>query len=132
MADYKVILPYLSDDIHHSTFYPKSHNPMKVLIRHVPIKNTSSQMTTKRPSPDGSITTISMPLFLGTLPRSQKSQVFALTNLRTVIIKVETYKTLTEVFRAFPQVFPKCLRGLQPKRAQFWFQLPASIQPKDT
>jgi len=51
-------------------------------------------MATERTSPDGSVITISRPLFLVTLARCQKSQrIFTLTNLRIIVIRVETYKT---------------------------------------
>jgi len=54
----------------------------------------SRAMTCKRPSPDGSITTIFLPLFPVTLASSQKSQhIFTLSNSHNIVTKVETYKT---------------------------------------
>jgi hypothetical protein len=93
------------------TFYTKSEKPIKAVIRHLPT-NTSSegitlalqelgyevisvkQMTAKRPSPEGGATCISLPLFLVTLARSEKSQdIFKITSLCNIIVKVETYKS---------------------------------------
>jgi hypothetical protein len=59
-------------------------------------------MTTQHPSLDGSITTISLPLFLVILTRSRKSQeIFILTNPRNIVIKVDTYKTQTDLTQCY-------------------------------
>jgi hypothetical protein len=71
MADYKVILSYLSEhNLHYFTFYTQSDKPVKPAIRHLHVNISSQdiipslqmlsydvisikQMTTKRLSPDG-------------------------------------------------------------------------------
>jgi hypothetical protein len=92
------------------TFYTIGDKPVKLVIRHLP-SNTSSeamtmalqklgyevisfkQMTAKRPSPTGD-TLISLPFFLVTLVRNQKSQeIFEITNLCNIIFEVEAYKS---------------------------------------
>jgi hypothetical protein len=47
------------------------------------------QMTVKRPFPAGGDTLVSLPLFLVTLVRNQKShEIFKITNLCSIIVKV--------------------------------------------
>jgi hypothetical protein len=49
-------------------------------------------MTAKRSSPAGDDTLVSLPLFLVTLVRNQKSQeIFKITNLCSIIVKVDAY-----------------------------------------
>jgi hypothetical protein len=112
LADYKAIQTLLSNQgLNYFTFYIKSDKPIKAVVIHLPT-NTSSeditvalqelgyevisvkQMTAKRPSPEGEATCISLPLFLVTLARSEKSQdIFKITSLCNIIVKVETYKS---------------------------------------
>jgi hypothetical protein len=110
MADYSVIKEYLSSqNLNYFTFYPKSLKPIKAVIRHLP-ENTPAEeiyeglveigfdiISVKQMSTDyrshGSAST-SLPLFLITLPRSEKSQdIFKLTSLCYIAIKVELYKS---------------------------------------
>jgi hypothetical protein len=52
------------------------------------------QMTAKCPFLEGGVTCISLPLFLVTLVRSQKSQVILkITNLCNIIVKVDAHKS---------------------------------------
>jgi hypothetical protein len=111
MVDYKATQNLLVQKGLPFTFCTKGNKPVKAVIRHLP-NNTSSeditvalqelgyevisvkQMTAKRPSPEGGVTCISLPLFLGTLARSQKSQdILKLANRCNVIVKVEAYKS---------------------------------------
>jgi hypothetical protein len=85
MADYKTVQNLLSQKgLPFFTFYTRGDKPVKAVIRHLPI-NTSSeditvvlqelgyevisvkQMTAKRPSPEGEVTLVSLPLLLITL-----------------------------------------------------------------
>jgi len=70
------------------------------------------------PTPDSSVTTISLSLFLKTLARSQKSlQFFTLTNLLNVFIKVETYKNQAD--------FTQCYNSQ--RFSHMWFHNSASL-----
>jgi hypothetical protein len=52
------------------------------------------QMTAKHPSPEGAVSLISIPLFLITLGRNQKSlDIFKISNLCNINVKVEAYKS---------------------------------------
>jgi hypothetical protein len=98
-------LPYFSS-------FPKSENPFKAVIRHLPINTPAKDIsdglvdlgfdvisveqmtTTRRPAPDKP-KSINLPLFLITLPRSEKSQeIFRLQSLCHIAIKVEAYRVL--------------------------------------
>jgi hypothetical protein len=62
----------------------------------------SVKQMTRRFSLDGSITTISLPLFLVTLADSQKSQgIFTLTDICNIVMKVETYKAQTGLTQCY-------------------------------
>jgi patatin-like phospholipase/acyl hydrolase len=78
------------NNISYYSFYPKSENPMKAVIRHLPQNTTAEdisdrlvilgfdvnsvkQMTATRRSLSDRSTTINLPLFLITLPRAAKS-----------------------------------------------------------
>jgi hypothetical protein len=109
------------------TFYPKSEKPIKAVIRHLPAITPAEdiaegltdlgfdvvsvkQMSSTRKSP----TPITLPLFLVTLPRTAKSQeMFKLTSLCHISIKVEAYKTtnvLTQCYNCqqFGHVWANC------------------------
>jgi hypothetical protein len=112
MTDYKATQNLLSQkNLPFYTFYTKGDKQVKAVISHLP-SNTSSeditvalqelgyeaisvkQMTAKRPSPAGGDTLVSLPLFLVTLVRKQKSQeIFKITKLCSIIVKVEGYKS---------------------------------------
>jgi hypothetical protein len=52
------------------------------------------QMTAKRPSPEGEVTLVSLPLFFITLVRNQKSlDIFKISSLCHIIVKIEAYKS---------------------------------------
>jgi hypothetical protein len=110
MADFSAIQQYLtSQNLHYFTFFPKSLKPIKAVIRHLPGNTPAAeiyeglvelgfdivsvkQMSTTRRSQD--LTSRNLPLFLITLPRSDKSlKIFKLTSLSYIKIKVETYKS---------------------------------------
>jgi hypothetical protein len=110
MADYSFIKEYLSSQsLNYFTFYLKSLKPIRAVIRHL-LGNTPAediyeelvelgfdiisvkQMSTTRRSQGSS--SIKLPLFLITLPRSDKSQeVYQLTSLCYIAIKGEIYKS---------------------------------------
>jgi hypothetical protein len=110
MADYSAIKEYPSSkNLNYFTFYPKSTKPIKAVIRHLPGNTPAkeiykgivelgfdiisvNQMSTTRRSQGSSST--SLPLFLITLPRSEKSQeIYKLTSLCYIATKVELYKS---------------------------------------
>jgi hypothetical protein len=112
MADYKTIQNPLSQNgLPFFTFYTKGDKPVKAFIRHLPSNNSSDdisvalrelgyevisvkQMTAKRPSPEGEVTHVSLPLFLITLARNQNSlYIFKISSLCNIIVKVESYKS---------------------------------------
>jgi hypothetical protein len=81
-----------SNNLSYYTFYLKSERPIKAVIRHLPMNTPAKeiaeglvdlgfeiisveQMSTTRRSPEGT-TSITLPLFLITLPRIRKSQDF--------------------------------------------------------
>jgi hypothetical protein len=112
MADHKATQNLLSQKgLPFFAFYTEGDKPVKAAIRHLP-SNTSSeditvalqeleyevisvkQMTAKRPTPAGGVSLVSLPLFLITLVRNQKSQeIFKLANLSNIIVRVEVYKS---------------------------------------
>jgi hypothetical protein len=99
ITDFSVIRKFLEqNNLSYFTFFPKSEKPIKAVIRHLPA-NTPAQdisealvdlgfdtisvkhMTSRRSKPEGP-TTRHLPLFLITLPRTEKSkEVFKLTTL---------------------------------------------------
>jgi hypothetical protein len=109
-ATNKDIADFQDNNLAYFTFYPKSQKPMKAVTRHLPL-NTSAedisdglvsldfdvisvkQMTATCRSPSEGSTTIHLPLFLITLPRTAKSQeIFRLPRLCHIAIRVEAYK----------------------------------------
>jgi hypothetical protein len=90
MADYSAIREYFdSKNLNYFTFYPKSHKPVKAVIRHLPIDTpdedisnglqdlgysvlSMKQMTASQPSPEGDNYTFNLPLFLVTLAKDSK------------------------------------------------------------
>jgi hypothetical protein len=104
-ADFSAIQHYLtSQNLHYFTFFPKSLKPIKAVIRHLPGNTPAEeiyeglvelgfdvvsvkQMSTARRSQD--LTSRNLPLFLITLPRSEKSLgILKLTSLYYIKIKV--------------------------------------------
>jgi hypothetical protein len=100
MVDFSAVKKYLeNNNLSYFSFYPKSENPIKAVIRHLP-KDTPAedisvdlvslgfdvisvkQMTATRRTPPEGTSTVNLPLFLITLPRTTRSQeFFQLTNL---------------------------------------------------
>jgi hypothetical protein len=85
----------------------ETQRPIKAVVRHLAGRTSSEdisvvlqeldydiiivkQMTAKRPTPEGGVTHVSLPLLLVTLLRNAKGQeIFKLTSLCIVIIKIE-------------------------------------------
>jgi len=131
MADYSAIRQYLeAKHLSYYTFFPKSEKPIKAVIRHLlhdtPAEDISNslndlgfdvinvkQMTSKKPGPQGR-TEVNLPLFLVTLPRTEKSQqIFKLNKICNIIIKVEAYRAqsgLTQCYNCqqFGHVWANC------------------------
>jgi hypothetical protein len=110
MADFSAVKAYFtSENLSFYTFFPKSQ-PVKAVIRHLPsvtpaedisealtelgydvvsVKQMSSSRRTKE---EGSQPKI-LPLFLITLPMTEKSlEIFKLTGLCHIAVKVEAYR----------------------------------------
>jgi hypothetical protein len=115
LADYHAIKKHLQEKrIPYYTFHPKSVKPIKAIIRHLPGNNPEEdiakelqaigftvisvrQLASKRPQ-----TPINLPLFLVTLPKSDKSQeIFQLASLNHVIIKVEAHRAQTGLMQCY-------------------------------
>jgi hypothetical protein len=131
LADYSAIRQYLeAKHLSYYTFFPKSEKPIKAVIRHLlhdtPAEDISNslndlgfdvinvkQMTSKKPGPQGR-TEVNLPLFLVTLPRTEKSQqIFKLNKICNIIIKVEAYRAqsgLTQCYNCqqFGHVWANC------------------------
>jgi hypothetical protein len=132
MADFSAIKIYLEKNkLSYFSFFPKSEKPIKAVIRHLPINTPAEdisdglvslgfdvisvkQMTTTRRTPSEGSPTTNLPLFLITLPKTPKSQeLFQLTNLCHIAIRVEAYKTqngLTQCYNCqqFGHVWANC------------------------
>jgi hypothetical protein len=131
MVDYQAVKAHFSENsLAYFTFFPKSEKPVKAMLRHLPSNTPAKdisdglvdlgfdvvsvkQMSSARQSPDDS-NPITLPLFLVTLPRTQKSQeIFRLSSLCHICIKVEAYKSksfLTQCFNCqkFGHVWANC------------------------
>jgi hypothetical protein len=60
------------------------------------------QMTVKCPSPEGEVTLISLPLYLITLVRNQKSlDIFKISRFCNIIVKVEAYKSKSSLGKCY-------------------------------
>jgi hypothetical protein len=132
MADFSAIKAYLEkNNLSYYTFFPKSEKPIKPVTHHLhqntPAEDISDglvslgfdvisvkQMTTTRRSHTEGASTSNIPLFLITLPRTSKSQdIFRLTGLCHIAIKVEEYKAqsgLTQCYNCqqFGHVWANC------------------------
>jgi len=108
MADYLAIKRYLEQKIPFYTFHPKSVKPIKAVIRHLPGSIPAEDIAKELQALGFSIISVrqmtskrlqappNLPLFLVTLPRSDKSQeIFQLASLCHVIVKVEAYRAQT-------------------------------------
>jgi hypothetical protein len=120
MADYSAIHSYLeTHKLPYFTFFPKSQKPIKAVICHLPhntpaedisdglvnlgfdIISVKQMTTTHRSSTDGQ-TSINLPLYLITLPRTLKSQdIFQIRSLWHIAIKVEAYKAQTSLTQCY-------------------------------
>jgi hypothetical protein len=111
MADFSAFKSYLEKiTLPILLFTPKSLKPIKAVILRLPLNTPAEdisdglvsldldvisvkQMTATRQSPPEGTTTINIPLFLLTLPRTAKSQeIFRLPSLCHISIRVEHYK----------------------------------------
>jgi hypothetical protein len=111
MADFSAIQKHLdNNNLSYFTFFPKSEKPIKAVVRHLP-SNTPAQdicdglvdlrfdiisikqmSASRRSTSEGSVPQ-NLPLFLITLPRTEKSQeIFRLTALCHTAIRVEAYR----------------------------------------
>jgi hypothetical protein len=132
MADFQSIKsPFDTNNLSYYTFYRKSENPMKAVIRHLPHNATAEdisdglvsfgfdvisvkQMTATRASPPEGSKTINLPLFLITLLRTAKSQeIFRLPSLCHIAIRVEAYRAQNGLRQChncqqFSHVWTKC------------------------
>jgi len=120
MTDYKVLLSYLSEHTLStslfstlsliSLFINASSQDITPALQELGHVITAKQMTIRLPSPCASVTTVSLLLFLVTLTRCWKShQIFTHTDLHSVVMKNETYKTqadLTKVQTVRPHLGP--------------------------
>jgi hypothetical protein len=112
MADFSAIISHFeSNNPRYLTFYPKSQKPIKAVVQHLPVSTPADglvnldfdvisvkQMSTTRRPPAEGTTTINILLFLIALPRTQKSnEIFKLTSLCLIAIRVEAYKAQTGV-----------------------------------
>jgi hypothetical protein len=110
IADYFAIKHHFGNkQLNYFTFHPKCGKPIKAVICHlpsdIPAEDISQeltalgynvisvrQMTVSRSLPQGGSQAVNISLFLINLKRNQKSQeIFKLTNLSHIIIKVEAY-----------------------------------------
>jgi hypothetical protein len=127
MADCTAIMRYLENgNLPYFIYRPKSLRPVKVVIRHLsgdtPAKDISSELVPLSFSVisvcqlQGGNQLVNFYLLLVTLARNEKSpEIFKLTNLSHVIIKVETYRAqagLTQCYnwQTFRDVWANCRR----------------------
>jgi hypothetical protein len=132
MADFSAIKSHFdTQNLQYFTFYLKFQKPIKAVIRHLPSNTPAEdisdglvdlgydiisvkQMSTTRQSSTEGPSSINLPLFLFTLPRSTKSQeIFKLTGLCHISIKAEAYKAqnnLTQCYNCqkFGHVWANC------------------------
>jgi hypothetical protein len=127
IADFSVIRSFLeTHKLPYFTFFPKSQKPIKAVIRHLPHDTPAEyisdglvnlgfdvisvkQMTTTRRSATEGLTTVNLPLFLITLPRTPKSQdIFQIRSLCHIAIRVEAYKAQTGLTQLqLPEIRPR-------------------------
>jgi hypothetical protein len=120
MADFSAIKTYLEKSkLSYFTFPPESEKPIKAVIRHLP-QNTPAddisdgqvslgfdvisvkQMKATRQTPPEGTSTVNLPFFLITLPRTAKSQeLFRLPNLCHIAIRVEAYKAQNGLMQCY-------------------------------
>jgi hypothetical protein len=110
MSDFSAIRKHLDNNNLSYFTFPKTEKPIKAVIRHLP-SNTPAQdisdglvdlgfdiisvkqMSTNRRSPSEGALRKNLPLFLITIPRTEKSQeIFRLTALCHIAIRVEAYR----------------------------------------
>jgi hypothetical protein len=111
MAEFSAIRKHLeNNNLSYFTFFPKSEKPIKAVVRHLPSDTPAQDITdglvdlgfdiisvrqmsaSRRSTSEGSVPQ-NLPLFLITLPRTEKSQeIFRLTALCHIAIRVEAYR----------------------------------------
>jgi hypothetical protein len=120
MADFSAIRSlFESNNLHYFTFCHKSQKPIKAVIWQLPVSSPAEdisdglvnlvfdvisvkQMSATRLSPAEGASTVNIPLFLITLPRTSKShEIFKLTSLRNIGIRVEAYKAQTGLTQCY-------------------------------
>jgi hypothetical protein len=107
---------FLSKKLSFYTFFPKFQKPIKAVIRHLPPNTPAEEIyealvelgfdmysvTTTRRSPSQDSEHSNLPLYLITLPRSEKSQdIFKLTGLCHISIKVEAYRNQNGLMQCY-------------------------------
>jgi hypothetical protein len=144
MSDFSAITSsFLSKHLSYYIFFPKSQKPIKAVIRHLSSNTPAEriyealvevgfdaigvkQMTTSRRPPSEDPAKGNLPLFLITLPRTEKSQeIFKLTGLCHISIKVDEYKnnnSLTQCFNCqkFGHVRANCSQPPPPRLYVVW------------
>jgi hypothetical protein len=131
MADYVAIKRHFDhNQLSYFTFHPKCEKPIKAIIRHLPSDTPAEdisqeltalgfsvisvrQMTVSRSQPQGGTRFVNIALFLITLTRNQKLQeIFKLTSLSSIMIKVEAYRarslTQCHTCQQFGHVWANC------------------------
>jgi hypothetical protein len=116
MADFAKIRKYLeNNNLSYFTLLPKSEKPSKAVIRHLPSNTPAQDVSdgltdlgfdiisvkqmsgTRRSTSEGSVPR-NLPLFLITLPRTEKSkEIFHLKALCYIVIRVEAYRAQSDL-----------------------------------
>jgi hypothetical protein len=155
MADYSAIKSFfLQNNLKFYTIFPKSLKPIKAVIRHLPTNTPAGeiyealvdlgfdvasvrQMTTSRRPPSEDPGKSNLPLFLITLPRTEKSQgIFKLTGLCHISMKVEAYRNqdgLTQCYNCqqFGHVWANCNQPPPPLHVVWWRPTAQRLPGKD-
>jgi hypothetical protein len=116
MADYYSIGTHFDKNkLSFFTFHPKGNNPIKAVIRHLPIYTPANDISDGLQDLGfGYSHQVILPLFLITLAKNQKSQeILRLTNLCHIDIRVEVYRAqnaLTQCYNCqdFGHVWSNC------------------------
>jgi hypothetical protein len=144
MADYTAIIYHLEyRKLPHFTYHAKPLRPVKAVIPHLPAGTPTEdisdelvalslsvisvhQLTATTQKPQGGNQLVNLPIFLVTLARNFKSpEIFKLTNISQVIIKVEAYRAqagLTQYYNCqkFGHVWANCKHGTPLCMVRWW------------
>jgi hypothetical protein len=115
MTDFSIRKYLEQNNLSYFTFFPKSGKPMKTVVRNLPANNLAQDIseglvdlgfdiisvkqkaTGRRSKSEGSIPQ-QLPLFLITLPRTEKSkEIFKLTTLSHIVIRVKAYRAQSDL-----------------------------------